>query len=165
MICSKNNKRSDADSFSTPEWMIFADQRSLFASFESLLYAFNDIESVLEDIIEEGHIIGEYTPEFPTYQRLSSDFITLYNECEYLTKNHRARLNNKDLTYLRHLRRLCAHRFGISMDTSRFLLAAQNDILPMKESIRSMMFEVLNENPNPNMEQRVKSFNIRNRFN
>ena len=81
--------------------MIFADQRSLFASFESLLYAFNDIESVLEDIIEEGHIIGEYTPEFPTYQRLSSDFITLYNECEYLTKNHRARLNNKDLTYLR----------------------------------------------------------------
>ncbi len=92
---------------------------------------------------------------------MSSDFITLYNECEFLEDNYSADFNPESMTKLRHLRRLCAHRFGSSMDTSMFLTVVIEEILPMKEPIRSVLLEVLKRNPKTGMENKVFSFSRR----
>lgn len=143
--------------------MLKADIRSLEDSILSLTDSFNDIEAVVKPLLDAGINIETYEPDFATCQRLSSDFITLYNECEFLDDKYSAEINDDTLTYLRHLRRLCAHRFGSSMDTSRFIYATVIYILPMKEPIRSRLYDVLKENPGTGMEGRVASFNKRSK--
>ena len=143
--------------------MVRADIRRLDDSLQSLMDAFNDIEAVVNPLIEAGVDIETYELEFPIRQRLSSDFITLYNECEFLDDHYHAEFNDDDLTYLRHLRRLCAHRFGSSMDGSLFLHEVVYQIIPMKKPIKSRLYDVLKKNPGTDMEGRITSFNRRPR--
>lgn len=152
-------RHSRNDAFPAPKWMVEADDRRLEDSFQSLMDAFNDIEATVNPLIDAGVNIEKYLLDYPVCQRLSSDFIILYNECEFLEDNYSAKFNANQLTYLRHLRRLCAHRFGSSMDASRFLQVAVNHILPMKEPIRSKLYDILKHNPGTGMEGRVASFN------
>ncbi len=164
----KNNSSGDGReqcgaSTPTPRWMVIADRRRLEDSIQSLTDAFNDIESIVLPLKQAGVDLQTYRPDFVTRQRLSSDFITLYNECEFLELNYHAKFNSDDLAYLRHLRKLCAHRFGSSMDDSMFLIEVDTQILRMKGSIKSKLYNVLDENPGTGMEGRVESFNKRPR--
>lgn len=156
-------RHSRNDAFPAPKWMVEADNRRLEDSLQSLMDAFNDIEATVNPLIEAGVDIERYVLDYPTCQRLSSDFIILYNECEFLENNYSAKFNADLLTYLRHLRRLCAHRFGSSMDASRFLQVAVIQILPMKKPIKSKLYDVLKDNPGTGMEGRVASFNRRSK--
>ncbi len=156
-------RSSREDRFPAPEWMIRADMRSLEDSIESLTDAINDIEDVTMPLVRSGIDLYGYTLDFSQAQRLSSDFQTIYNECAFLMDRYSARFNAEDLTYLRHLRRLCAHRFGSSMDRSMFIPIAVECILPMKESVRSSLYEVLDRNPGTGLRERVCTFNHRPR--
>ncbi len=49
------------------------------------------------------------------------------------------------------------------MDTSMFLHTAAYSVLPMKESIRSMLYDVLKQYPDSDMKRRVSSFNVKPR--
>ncbi len=102
-------------------------------------------------------------PRFETAQRMSTDFQTLYNECDYLIDSYSACFNTDLLYLLKELRNLCAHRFGTSMDTSMFGFVAVECVLPMKESVRSSLYDVIRQSPGTGLEQRVQSFNIRPR--
>lgn len=154
---------SREDTFPAPRWMVEADNRTLEDSLQSLMDAFNNIEATVNPLIEAGVDIERCVLDYPVCQRLSSDFIILYNECDFLDKKYSAEFNADLLTYLRHLRRLCAHRFGSSMDASRFLQVTVIQILPMKEPIRSKLYDVLKKNPGTGMEGRVASFNRRSK--
>lgn len=157
------SRSSREDRFPAPEWMKRADMRSLEDSIRSLTDAINDIEDVTMPLVKSGIDLYGYTLDFSQAQRLSSDFQTIYNECAFLMEHYSARFNAEDLTYLRHLRRLCAHRFGSSMDRSMLLQTAVYDILPMKESIRSSLLDVLDMNPGTGLKERVCTFNRRPR--
>lgn len=143
-----------------PKWMDAVDKRTLESSLQSLMDAFNDLEYVLKHQIGEDNY-DTYMPDYFLGQRLSSDFITIYNECEFLEENYSAKFNPKSMSYLRHLRRLCAHRFGSSMDISMFPTVIAEEIIPMKEPIRSVLLEVLKRNPETGMENKVFSFSKR----
>lgn len=140
-----------------------ADRRNLKQSMQSLMDAINDIERIVNPILESGENVMKYKLRFSERQRLSSDFTTISNECKYLVTKHSAKLNRNLLDYLQELRNLCAHRFGSSMDTSMFLYTAAYSVLPMKESIRSMLYDVLERYPDPDTKSRVSSFNIKPR--
>ena len=155
------SRSSREDRFPAPEWMIRADMRSLEDSIESLTDAINDIEDITMPLVESGIALYGHNLDFSQAQRLSSDFQTIYNECAFLMDRYSARFNAEDLTYLRHLRRLCAHRFGSSMDRSMLLQVAVCEILPMKESIRSCLIDVLDRNPGTGLRERVRTFNRR----
>ena len=129
------------------KWMESADQRDLEGSIMSLTDAFNSIEESVASMAESGIDPRHFELNFETARRMSSDFQTIYNECDYLISNHSARFNADLLYLLRELRNLCAHRFGSSMDRSMFMPIAVECILPMKESVRSSLYDVLDRNP------------------
>ena len=160
---SQNSKSSAPTPDLKTEWMTLADRRSPQESIQSLMDAINDIERIVEPILASVDDVTEYKLRFSDKQRLSSDFTTISNECKYLVTKHSAKLNRNLLDYLQELRNLCAHRFGSSMDTSMFLHTAVNSILPMKESIRSMLYDVLKQYPDSDMKRRVSSFNVKPR--
>lgn len=145
------------------KWISLADQRDLKESIQSLTDAFNDLEQSISLI--RGSWNGPVLPEpsFEIAQRMSSDFQTIYNECEYLIDNHSARFNADLLYLLKELRNLFAHRFGTSMDRSMLVPITVECILPMKESLRSSLYEVIKNNPEIRLKERVLSFNLRPR--
>ncbi len=145
------------------KWMESADQRDLEGSIRSLTDAFNDIEITVAPIVRSGEYPRNSVLSFEAALRLSSDFQTMYNECDYLIDRYSARFNADLLYLLRDLRNLCAHRFGTSMDTSMFVPLAIECILPMKESLRSSLYDVLDRNPGTGLRERVRMFNFRPR--
>lgn len=155
----KEEKHAIVSEPPAPQWMVEADRRDLAGSLQSLMDAFNDIEAVVNPIAASGADLLGYDAGFETNIRLSGDCTTLYNECEYLSENYSAKLNPQLVAYLHHLRNLCAHRFGSSMNTTHFVYEMVYSVLPMKESIRSMIHDVLKENPDRVMRDRLASFN------
>ena len=145
------------------KWIRSADQRDLEESIMSLTDAFNGIEESVASMAESGIDPRHFELNFETARRMSSDFQTIYNECDYLISNHSARFNANLLYLLRELRNLCAHRFGSSMDRSMFMPIAVECILPMKESVRSSLYDVLDRNPGTGLRERVRMFNFRPR--
>lgn len=122
--------------------------------------AFNDIEISVAPIVGSGMDPRIFILSFETARRMSSDFQTMYNECDYLIDRYSARFNADLLHLLRDLRNLCAHRFGTSMDTSMFVPLAIECILPMKESVRSSLYDVLDRNPGTGLRERVRTFSF-----
>lgn len=134
----------DDYSFETaPQWMQDADKRTMVDSIESILFAFNQLEGIVQPIIDSGADLLLFDPGFDTYALMSTHCTTIYNECSYLVKEHHGGLRKEDLLYLRHLRNLCAHRFGRSMSTAGFLDSVAYVILPMKGAVRSMLLDIL----------------------
>ena len=86
------HKLSRRDRFPEPKWMTDVDKRRLEDSLQSLMDAFNDIEYAVKDLIDTVDY-KHYKPNYNLGQRLSSDFITLYNECEFLEDNYSADFN------------------------------------------------------------------------
>lgn len=141
-----------------------ADVRSFEDSVYSLTDAFNNIERMVKPLIDSGEDLLETEQSQEYYTLLTSYFVTLYKECEFITDNYSARLTEDKLSYLYHLRNLCAHRFGSTMSTHRLIDETAKVILPMKESIRSMLFDALVQEPNPELEKRVRMFNRKSRW-
>ena len=86
----------------------------------------------------------------------------IYNECEYLVKNHHSELTERKLEYLRQMRNVCSHRFGSTMDDYNFLDACIHVILPMKDSLKSMLMDSVKNHPDSKVDmQRLSSLNKR----
>ena len=158
------------------DWMDETDRRNFRASAISLMDAYDDLEQIAGPYEDFEGDITRVDVGFQTYQRMSSDFTTIFNECDYLIhdlskgkrkgyeKREKKFLSKDNEKLLRELRNLCAHRFGSSMDTTMLLGIAVDYVLPLRKSIRAMLLDLLKENPSSaDLKERMVAFNRRPR--
>ena len=141
--------------------MTESEVKDLSLSITDLVDAFNDLEAIVG---EYGVMTWrDYHMEYPDFARMCSDCIFLYNECERIIDNFGGHLNRKQLDYLRYLRINCAHYCGSTRNNIRYYEAVYYVIIPMKEKIRSMLYEVIEKNGNNELTDAVKQFNRKKR--
>lgn len=151
-------------------WMDEADKRTLSEAYISLTDAFNGIEKIILPILNEGTDLRTYVARPYICLALSSYCTTLYNECDYLINTYSYPQRDgfdEFIVYLKQLRNLCAHRYGSTMNTKDFLPSVAFCILPMKESIRSMLYDILHKADTPDKKslyKRVRLFNRRSMY-
>ena len=143
------------------KWMTELERSELSNSVNNLMKAFNDLEEIVH---EHGFMVEEkFKLDYPTFARLCSDCTFIYNECERIINEYGGYLNRKDLEYLRHLRITFAHFSGPVTNSVRYYNAVIFTVIPLKEKIRSMLYEVIDNNGREDLSDAVKQFNRKKR--
>ncbi len=143
-------------------WMTELERYDVSQSAENLITAFNDLETIVDEY--GGMTRRNYSLSYPDFARMCADCTIIYNECERLLDRFGGRLDNELYDYLRHLRIACAHYSGSSTNDFGYYDAVEHAVLPMKEKIRSMLYDVIKRNGEYGMSERVHSFNRKHRF-
>ncbi len=149
-----------SDAYDT-QWMTELEKSDLYDSVNNLTAAFNDLEAI---VLEYGEMSKEeYELDCPTFARLCSDCTFIYNECERIINDYGGYFNKRELEYLRHLRITCAHYSGLTTNSVRYYNAVIYAVIPLKEKIRSMLYEVIDSNNREDLSDAVKQFNRKKR--
>lgn len=146
-------------------WMAkeYHDSRHSFDnSLTALIEAVTELKKLAVPYRDNGYDLSGIKIDYATKSALAMCCQVMYTECKYLVDVHSAVFNKKKLEYLELLRNVCAHRFGSTMKDYLFLDAVVFSILPIAESVKSMLMEELDRHPESSIpKETVRNLNTR----